>query len=222
MTARPVFMPGKTADTPFEEVSVAFKWHGGFALSQKLRNIDGLHAGFLARFPGRRMLEISTKSDQPIGQALSAFNLKLDLPVTGIVALESAYQASKVFQNGGPFSDVMQKDAYAAKKDPRLQIHGDLIGFKHQGQEWPLSGSPSLYDWLYVQAVRDAGVISQLAAFDAFTDIEFNPKKSHNCQARTAAICAFFFEAYGDDWFQKAYLYCLSGRDTITRQSELF
>lgn len=222
MTTRPVFIPGKTADAPFEEVSVNFRWHGGFAISQKLRNVDGLHAGFLAKFPGHKILEISTKSERPLGKALSAFNLKLDLPVDGIVALESAYQASKVFQKGGPFSDLMHKDAYAAKKDPRLQIHGDLVGFKYQGQEWPLSGSPSLYDWLYVTAVRNAGLIVKIAAFDAFTDIEFNPKKSHNCQARTAAICSFFFQKYEDEWFQKASDYCLSGRDTKILQGELF
>ena len=184
MTARPVFMPGKTADTPFEEVSVAFKWHGGFALSQKLRNIDGLHAGFLARFPGRRMLEISTKSDQPIGQALSAFNLKLDLPVTGIVALESAYQ-----QQGVSTADLYGRDAkgrYAAKKDPRLQIHGDLIGSHQAGmppQALPASMTGcnagcrcgSSANWRHSMPLRTA----------------FNLKKSHNRQARTARSAHF-------------------------------
>lgn len=45
------------------------------------------------------------------------------------------------------------------------------------------------YNWLYINALnlqKDLAV--QVLGYDAFTDIEFNPKKSINCQAEAAAI----------------------------------
>jgi len=45
-----------------------------------------------------------------------------------------------------------------------------------------------LQERLYFQALQQApDLASALASFDAFTDIEFNPKRSWNCQARSAA-----------------------------------
>ena len=35
---------------------------------------------------------------------------------------------------------------------------------------------------------RNKDVCKQLLEFDTFTDIEFNPQKSFNCQARSVAI----------------------------------
>ena len=50
-----------------------------------------------------------------------------------------------------------------------------------------------MYDYIYLQAItqlvsQQPEVGDQLADFEAFTDIEFNPKKSLSCQARTCAL----------------------------------
>jgi hypothetical protein len=45
------------------------------------------------------------------------------------------------------------------------------------------------YDWLYITAVKQNPDLSaRILHFNSFSDIEFNPKKSLNCQARSAAI----------------------------------
>ena len=55
---------------------------------------------------------------------------------------------------------------------------------------WDLEPKTSFYDWLYIRTLylnyRD--VINEIKDYKVFTDIEFNPKKSINCQARTCAI----------------------------------
>ncbi len=60
------------------------------------------------------LLEISTKSDELLGQRLSAFNLKIETDM-GEISVEAAFQGSKVFEQGGPFTDIYRKDSYAAK-----------------------------------------------------------------------------------------------------------
>jgi hypothetical protein len=42
---------------------------------------------------------------------------------------------------------------------------------------------------LYLYALRDhADYLQRLYQYDGFSDIEFNPKKSYSCQARTCAM----------------------------------
>ena len=51
------------------------------------------------------------------------------------------------------------------------------------------------YDWLYTKTLFHSNRNVKLkedfinSNFDAFSDIEFNPKKSFSCQARTLALC---------------------------------
>ena len=53
----------------------------------------------------------------------------------------------------------------------------------------PLIPRTAFYDWLYINALMEnADLAEQVMEYDAFTDIEFNPNKSINCQARAAAL----------------------------------
>jgi hypothetical protein len=65
-------------------------WHPGFAPSQKKRNILELHRA-AARAGYSPLLEVSTKSDEKIGQRLSAFNLKVHSTTLGTMPLETAF-----------------------------------------------------------------------------------------------------------------------------------
>ena len=38
------------------------------------------------------------------------------------------------------------------------------------------------------KGIRDTNLFNKILDYDAFTDIEFNPKKSLNCQARSCAV----------------------------------
>lgn len=54
---------------------------------------------------------------------------------------------------------------------------------------WPLEPMTAFYDWLYLCALRESpNLAEQILEFEAFSDIEFNPKKSVNCQAEAAAV----------------------------------
>jgi hypothetical protein len=135
------------------------------------------------------LLEVSTKSEVLLGQRLSAFNLKVKNDVAGDIALECAFQGSKVFESGGPYTDLYSVDARDARKDSRLRNSGRLVHFKFNGFIFPNEPKTAFYDWLYITAIfphRD--YLVRLKQYAGFTDIEFNPERSINCQARSCAI----------------------------------
>ncbi|WP_434729183.1 DarT1-associated NADAR antitoxin family protein [Pseudomonas soli] len=187
MASRPVFIPVEDINVLVEEVSLSFSWHSGFAAVQKKKNIEGLH--FEAERQGIwPVLEISTKSDDRIGQRLSAFNLKIDTPI-GEISIESAFQGSKVFETGGPYHDLYHADSRSAKKDHRLRESGKIIGFDFFGDRWPAEPKTAFYDWLYLKALQPhQEYLKRLFVYKGFSDIEFNPEKSLNCQARSCAM----------------------------------
>jgi hypothetical protein len=187
MAERPVFVPSMTGSQLVHEIAIRFSWHPGLAPSQKKKNVLGLHQAALARGLSP-LLEISSKSELEVGQKLSAFHLKIEVegePTT----VECAFQGSKVFESGGPFSDLFRKTSKEAKRDPRIRDSGRLIGFRLEGKNYPISPTTVFYDWLYFQALfphRDW--IARRDEWAGFTDIEFNPERSINCQARSFAV----------------------------------
>jgi len=135
------------------------------------------------------VLEVSTKSEDDLGWRLSAFNLQVPVKGVGQVALEAAFQGSKVFAGGGPYNDIYRKDAWPAKKDPRLRQSDELIAFEFHGRRWPLTPLTVFYGLLYLNALqRVPEIYDLLKAYKGFSDIEFNPKKSINCQAGACAL----------------------------------
>ena len=187
MARRPVFAPD--SDKPYvSELSLDFEYFPGFSIQQKQRSIASLHASYVAKFPSSRVLEVSSKSERDIGVRLSAFNLMIEHPGRGSYSVECAFQASKVFLHGGPFVDLLDASSSAAKTDRRLRESGELVAFRYCEHEFPLEPKTYFYDWLYASALcRDDKLVEQVMMFDAFTDIEHNPERSINCQARSVA-----------------------------------
>jgi hypothetical protein len=165
------------------------------ASSQKKKNVAALHAS-AARRGLSPLLEISSKSESEIGTQLSAFALRTRANGRE-TSVESAFQGSKVFEKGGPFQDLYSADSREAKKDARLRDSGRLKCFMFENEEYPLSPTTAFYDWLYINALyRHAEWRKYLQSFSGFTDIEFNPERSLNCQARS---CAIFVALEGRD-----------------------
>lgn len=195
MVWRPIFLPSPT-DLPFiKEVEVNFTWHPGLAVSQAQKSIASLHeaAASLGYSP---LLEISSKSQNSLGIALSAFNLVLQAPDGQKMSVESAFQGSKVFVNSGPFHDLYRKSSREAKLDERVRKSGDVVLFDFKGEEYPTQPLTAFYDWLYLTALFQNPQLSrQLLQYNGFTDIVFNPEKSFNCQARSAALYVGFVRA---------------------------
>lgn len=189
MAERPVFVPGRRKNEA-DVYMTQFLWNSGLSAAQKRRNIDALHEAFRNRFPDRKILEISSKSMEPLGVALSAFNLRKFVPELGTsVPLECVFQGGKVFSCAGPFPDLYTGTPKNAKGDPRLKSSGVLRSFRFDGQDFPLRPTTAFYDWLYINALLENPQLGEaLLEYDAFTDIEFNPGKSLNCQAAAAAL----------------------------------
>lgn len=188
MANRPVFIANTKTVGYVEEKKIDFAWFPGLSKSQKQKSIESLHNAFIQEYPDAKVLEISSKSLQPIGVELSAFNLMLSFQNTTF-NVETAFQSSKAFESSGPFLDLLNKSAKEAKTDERLKNSGKLIQFVFYGQKWSLEPKTAFYDWLYLNAVsQNVELANQIMEYSAFTDIEFNPQKSINCQARSAAL----------------------------------
>lgn len=173
----------------------SFAWFPGFAVSQKQKSIESLHDAIRNADPRARPLEISTKSKTALGVQLSAFTLRLNGHT-----LENLFQSAKVFDQGGPYLDLLQMPPKEAKRDKRLINSGQLQGFCYQGERFPLSPKTVFYDYIYLAAVKQsltAAEIRLISAYNYFTDIEFNPAKSVNTQARTAAMLKLMLDEFG-------------------------
>ncbi|MDI3473076.1 MAG: hypothetical protein PWQ48_1357 [Thermotogaceae bacterium] len=222
MARRNVFLSGN-GKRYVKIVSVDFKWIKGLSIKQKRENIKSLHESFKATHPNVRILEISTKSEEPLGKNLSSMNLKINLSVLlknfeevkekysldrNIFHVENVFQSCKVFENGGPYYDLLIKKPTTIKKDQRLRESGKLVEFNLFGDSWPLKPETAFYDWLYINAVLQyKELFERVVEYDAFTDIEFNPKRSKNCQARAAAMLVSLYRqseiSLKDDFIDK-------------------
>tara|TARA_B100000795_G_C22585329_1_gene355398 strand:+ start:27 stop:731 length:705 start_codon:yes stop_codon:yes gene_type:complete len=208
MAQRPVFIVNSdnTESVNYLTKDVNFKWHPGYAMVQKRKSIVSLHEN--ANFDRvLKILEVSSKSESALGVCLSAFNLKVHVDGTGTIPLECAYQGAKVFEFGGPYVDLFEKSPFKIKKDERLRNSGVIKSFEFNGKLFDNIPTTYFYNWLYINALHENRKFSkEVMNFDAFTDIEFNPKRSKNCQAKACALYVSLFK--------KGYLnFCLSDPD---------
>jgi len=188
MAKRPVFIPDPQGPPFVKEVVVEFVWYPGFAKSRAQKSIESLHKAAAEKLKISPILEVSLKSADPLGVSLSAFHLILKAKGRSM-PVECAFQGSKVFERGGPYTDLYSKSGREAKKDGRLQNSGKLVAFDFMGEKFPTDPKTLFYDWLYITALwQNAEFAEKILAFRAFSDIAFNPKRSINCQARAAAL----------------------------------
>lgn len=190
MAKRPIFIPDTSGQSPVRTQYVDFQWHPGLAVSQKQKSVASLHEAARALLGVDRVLEVSSKSHEKLGVALSAFNLTFMVATLGRpLSVECAFQGSKVFEHGGPFTYMFAMAPRDAKRDDRLQTSGRLTGFRFMGRDWGLEPQTAFYDWLYISALKARRDLAEgLSKYSAFTDIEFNPEKSINCQAYSVAL----------------------------------
>ena len=188
MAIRPVFEASIDGEM-FHRNEVEFNFYSGFSVAQKKKSINSLHQEYLKKNTEKKILEISSKSNEEIGIRLSAFNLMIETKHGQAISVESAFQGSKIFEKGGPYIDLLYKTSKEAKKDERLRNSGKIKGFQIFGQKFGCEPKTFFYNWLYINALYlHKDLVDEIVKYDAFTDIEFNPHKSINCQAEAAAI----------------------------------
>ena len=196
-TERIYFKVGNINGLAFTECQVEFDWYMGMSWQVRQRSSISMHKSINKNEPGLKILEVSTKStNYELGKSLSAFNLTLN----GI-RVENIFQSSKIFNDGGPYVDLLSVDPSIAKKDHRIQIGKEqpnrkLIKFKYNNLEMPLEPKSLFYDYIYIRALsQHPNLMDKILEYDIFTDIEFNQKVPYaskkgpfNCQARACAI----------------------------------
>lgn len=190
MAKRVCFISTPNKKPIYQELEIEFQYYNGFAVSQKQKSIRSLHENIKQLDSDLKILEVSTKSENPIGFKLSAFNLQFFDDVSKKeYPLENIFQSSKVFEHGGPYRDLLYVNPKNAKRDERLKTSGDLKYFNFNNRIWELEPKTMFYDWIYINALYKNKYLSkEILKYNAFTDIEFNHQKSINCQARAAAI----------------------------------
>jgi len=189
MATRPIYFADDAAGEPVYAYDMEFDWVAGMAISQKQKCIQSLHSAIGQQWKDSAILEVSSKSENPLGVKLSAFNLGFERNGK-FITVECAFQGSKVFEHGGPFLELYEDRSIRAKQFFQDKDLGRLIKFSFFGKEdWELDPPTMFYDWIYINSLhRHSELIDEVIKYDVFTDIEFNPKRSINCQARSVAL----------------------------------
>ncbi len=173
----------------FTQKEIKFKWYPGFSQTQLEKSIKELHEKFEVEEPNKKILEVSSASSSRIAKKAGAFSLEV-VTSHGKYSVEQLFQAGKVFKNHGSRQELLtlsSKDAKQANKE--INSHDTLIGFKIFEASFPLIPKTYFYNWTYLKALeQNPGIASEIAKYDAFTDIFFNDQKSFNCQAQACSI----------------------------------
>lgn len=189
---RLVFIPKKVGSKLVDVQEVTFDWHKGMSFQVRQRSLKSLHENIKEQGLAKNPLEVSSKSFEELGVKLSAFNLEGSIPNKNkSFTVETIFQSSKVFKNDpdSPYRDILTKTSREAKQDERLKDK-TLEHFDYFGLKWELEPKTAFYDWIYINVLENYNkhLAEKVMNYDAFTDIEFNHKKSINCQAYAVAL----------------------------------
>jgi hypothetical protein len=194
-----------SANAPyFSEGLATFQFVAGRDSWTHSANSRSLVASIHKLEPEAKVLEVSTASETDLGVRLSALNLMLGTD-WGTHSVEKVFQASKVFEDGGPFLDILDLPGNP-KSHAKLTVSGKLIGFAGpEGREVRADGTSAFYDRLYLSAlIQNSELLLEAQNFDVFTDLRFakrikgfSPTQPINTQARSCAIAKSLFMKAG-------------------------
>ena len=177
---------------------IDFEFFTGFSLSQKQKSIQSLHNSIIRNFPERKILEVSSKSLDEIGRQASAFNLNVILKSGKEFSVEQIFQGSKKFRRSGSQLHLIDQMTSKELKKYIGKVHqvDELVSFECFGQIFPLKPQTFFYNWLYINSLHKNQLLAnQIINYDTFTDIEFNPNKSKNCQAEACSIYVYLYKS---------------------------
>ena len=195
MAYRPVFYGDAFG---YKKYMIDFEFFTGFSLSQKQKSIQSLHNSIIKTFPERKILEVSSKSLDEIGRQASAFNLNVILKSGKEFSVEQIFQGSKKFRRSGSQLHLIDQMTSKELKKYIGKVHqvDELVSFECFGQIFPLKPQTFFYNWLYINSLHKNQLLAnQIINYDTFTDIEFNPNKSKNCQAEACSIYVYLYKS---------------------------
>ena len=187
---RPYFLP---LDKPpyFEQQNILVDQ---VASGNPQDQVAAFHQAIKNEHPDTNILECSGASALQLGKQLSAFDLQITTS-HGRFSIECLYQSCKVFDNGGPYIDLLHKTSREAKTDFRLRRRNKLIGFNLFTTAYTLEDvGEHFYNWIFCIALHQNNDKFQrgtfydtVKEFNVFTDL-YVKAKPHACQARAVAI----------------------------------
>ena len=89
MAERQIFIP---INNKVEVKTIEFTWHPGLSKQQKQKSVRSLHEASIEQYNLNNILEVSTKSEEVLGNKLSAFNLSVKNIDGREILLEVAFQ----------------------------------------------------------------------------------------------------------------------------------
>lgn len=195
MATRPVFLINQNKPY-FSEYNVNFIYNNGFAPCQKRKNIIAIHDAFHKDNSDKEILEISSKSFDEVGVNLSAFNLTIYVESLGKrMPVEIMYHSGKIYKDSGRHLEILNMSPRESKKYLYQNKFGSIEYFIFENQRVEVDQIYAFYNWLYNRALlENEDIASELLRYEAFTDVEYNPNRSKNCQARSAAIFVSLFK----------------------------
>lgn len=173
----------------FTQKEYEFKWYSGFAKTQLQKSVNELQKHFLNDFPNKKILEVTSASENILAKELSAMNLQV-MTSHGNYTVEQLFQAGKVFRNTGSQEKLLKLSSRKAKQENKVtNAHDELVEFKIFNTKFPLEPKTYFYNWIYMKALHQhPDLVKEVVKYDAFTDIFFNSQKSINCQAQACSI----------------------------------
>ena len=168
MAVRPIYISTNIPENPFIKKDIEFNWIKGMSYKQKCKRREEFHKAIANTklYNIDKVLEISTKSDKELGVKLSALNLMVPIIDGKKMSVEDIYQKAKIYDD---------------------EHH--IIEFKYLNTVFENEPYSMFYDYVYMLGLHaNKELLTELNNYDIFTDIEFNPSKQLNTQARAAAI----------------------------------
>ncbi len=166
----------------------------------KMANSASLAETYSRNAQDARILEVSSKSTEPLGIKLSAMNLNINISIPKgnewqltTMKVETLYQASKVFKDSGDHPEWYSLNGWEAKKAAAaLHKKDQLAGFRLNGENYSLADGSMFYNWIYARAMcstKNSELVKELkeGGWNAFTDIE-SRRGQYACQAEALAI----------------------------------
>lgn len=144
----------------------------------------------LKKIKGQKMNLLTQHQQKVFDEIISAIEIKSSTILRSTNIEDYLFSLKGAAGTGKTYLTTEIVKYFKSKKDGRLKKSGNIIGFELEGVFWENEPQTAFYDYLYIKTLytnyRD--IIEELTQYDTFTDIEFNPRKSINCQARTCAV----------------------------------
>lgn len=183
------------------EKNIQYEHFRGESQKQKNRSIHAMHHAIKAMESGGKILDVSKNSNEPLGRELSSVNLIYE-GKSGAYPVMNIFQSAKIFDGGGPFTDLLLENPRVSSKDKRLKDSGRLLGFHFEGEPYSLTPRHYFFDWIYVNALYQKKKLHEVVtAYDMITDVDYN---MNSMFASSARACAYFISLYHADLLEEA------------------